>query len=205
MPMLNKKGKGKKMPIECYRDLLGQADNDELRQGQAWYLNVNREVNRLSVETGYSLEICAGVIAVLSPMVEWNLNFKIAKRFLKSKGKIKGAGFPINYRKAREVLKGNLDVIRGPKVKRFFRMLLDPIFDEAVIDTHMIAAFFKGIAYRDDFKVISQSEKRLAPIREAIKTIANERKESVGQVQATIWITFKRLNGEYAMQLKLWN
>jgi hypothetical protein len=192
------------MPVECYRELLEQSDADEIKRGREWYGSAKKEIEKLAADTLQSLETCAGVVAVLSPMVEWSVNLKAARRFVKSKGKVRGAGFAGNYRKARSVLKGDLSVIRGPKVSRFYETLLDPSYPEPVIDTQMIAAFYKGKAYRDDFKVVSQSEKRLEPIRQAVKDLAAERGEKVGAVQAQIWITFKRLNSEYANQLKLW-
>lgn len=194
------------MPIECYREILEQADSDEIRRGRTWYRDARKTIKAMADESGVTIEIAAGVVAVLSPMVEWSLNLVEARHFLRKKGRgPQGAGFTRNYRKAREVLRGNLDVIRGPKVSRFFKTLIDPKFNEAVIDTQMIAAFYRGKAYRDDFRVVFQSEKRLSPIREAIRTIADERGETVGTIQATIWMTFKRLNGPYAMQLKIWD
>jgi hypothetical protein len=192
------------MPAECYREILAQSDGDEVRRGRSWYADAKKEIEKIAVDTMESLETCTGVVAVLSPMVEWNLNLRSARRFIKSKGKVKGAGFAGNYRKAKGVLKGDLSVIRGPKVSRFYETLLNPSFPEPVIDTQMIAAFYRGKAYRDDFKIISQSDKRLGPIRQAVKDIAAERGEKVAATQATIWMTFKRLNGAYANQLKLW-
>ena len=191
------------MPIECYKDLLKQADDEEWSRGRRWYHEVNQTIGQWSKEFKVSKEICAGVIAVLSPMVEWSLNLKSAYRFIKTKGKVRGPGFDRNYDKAKQVLKGNLEIIRGPKVKRFYETILNPSFEEAVIDTQMIAAFYSGHAYRDDFKIMQGNEKRLEPIRKAVSELADEYGESVSTIQATIWLTFKRLNGEYANQLKL--
>ena len=194
------------MPIECYRELLDKADREEKERGRTWYADAHKSALKIAAETGSTVEKAVGVIAVLSPMVEWNVNLKAARLFLRSKGKAKRGipGFATNRRKAKEVMKGNFEVIRGPKVRAFFETLLDPEHPEPVIDTQMIAAFYDGTAYRDDFRIVSQSKKRLEPIREAVKLLAEERGEPVSQVQATIWITFKRTKSEYANQLKLW-
>lgn len=193
------------MSLECYRAILGQADPDDVRFGRSWYKNTNLQVHKLANETGYTPEQVAGVIAVLSPMVEWTLNLRSAVRFLKSNGKAKGIpGFASNRRKAREVLRGNLDAVRGPKVRAFYETMLNPDHEFPVIDTQMIAAFYESVAYRDDLKVVSQSEKRKAPIYEAVRTLASERGWTIAETQAVLWTTFKRLNGPYADQLKLW-
>lgn len=193
------------MPIECYRKILEQSDEEERRLGLSWYKERSREVDLLSLETGYSREQVAGVIAVLSPLVEWNINFKYARNLLRSRGKSRGPGFKRNKDKALSILRdNNLECIRGPKVKAFYETLLNPNYGEPVIDTQMIAAFYNGKAYRDDFKIVSQSKRRMEPIRKSVKLLARENKKTVANIQAQIWLTFKRLNGPYAEQLKLW-
>jgi hypothetical protein len=193
--------------IQAYRDLLSKADDDDIKHGRGWYKASHNKVHALASSSGYTPEQVAGVVAVLSPMVEWNLNWKSAERLCVSKGKAKGMpGFSDNKRKAKDILKSpnNVeDYVRGPKVHPFFKSLLNPEYPLPVIDTQMIAAFYKGIAYRDDLKVVSQSEKRKAPIYAAIKTLAGERGWPVAEMQAVLWITFKRVNGKYADQLKL--
>lgn len=193
------------MPIECYKELIDKAFPSEIREGKEWYKLRNADVHKISVESVYSPKQVAGVIAVLSPMVEWSLNLKYARNFLKSKGRARGPGFDQNRKKALAILKGNFEVIKGPKVTAFFHSLLNPDYESPVIDTQMIAAFWKGIAYRDDYKVVQQSDKRLEPLRLAIKEIAIEKRWTVSETQAIIWTVFKRVNGKYANQLKLWN
>jgi len=192
------------MPIECYKKIIAKADSTDIEQGRSWYKAANKKVLALAVESGYSPEQVAGVIAVLSPMVEWNLNLKAATRFIRGKGKARGVpGFSTNRRKAKEVLQGNLGAVRGPKVEAFYHTLLNPDHAIPVIDTQMIAAFFEGKAYRDDFGIVSRSEKRKEPMYQAVRQIAEEKKWTVSETQAVIWTCFKQQNGPYADQLKL--
>ncbi len=197
------------MSAEVYRELLSKADSDDVKQGRDWYSAAHNRVLALASESGYTPEQVAGVTAVLSPMVEWNLNRKTAERFCKSKGKARGIpGFTRNREKAKNILacKDSAAVeeyVRGPKVNPFYHTLLDPSYPVATIDTQMIAAFYKGVAYRDDLKIISDSPKRQEPLRKALQQIATEKGWTVSEVQAVIWLTFKRLNGPYANQLKL--
>ena len=193
------------MSIDSYRDLLAQADNWEKASGKRWYLDAKSKIETISRKSGIEFNYCAGIVAVLSPMVEWHLNLRIAERFIMSKGKQRGAGFNRNYEKAKRILKqGDLSAVKGPKVKSFYETLKDPNYFLPVIDTHMIAAFWKGKAYRDDLNIVAQSEKRLTPIRSALVELAKEKGNPVSVIQATIWLTFKRLNSEYSTQLKLW-
>ena len=195
------------MSTEVYRELLSKADSDDVKQGRSWYSAAHNRILALASESGYTPEQVAGVTAVLSPMVEWNLNWKAAAQFCKSKGKARGVpGFTRNREKAKNIL-ANKDTVeeyvRGPKVNPFYHTLLDPSYPMATIDTQMIAAFYKGVAYRDDLKIISDSPKRQEPLRQALQKIAAEKGWTVPEVQAVIWLTFKRLNGPYADQLKL--
>jgi hypothetical protein len=192
------------MPKECYREILNQSDTEEIRLGRAWYKNAKNEIEKIAADTLIPLETCAGVVACLSPMVEWRLNLRAAKRFLKTKGKSKGPGFAYNYRKAREVLRGDYSVIRGPKVSRFFKTLLNPAYPEAVIDSQMIDAWWGGEIDRGGVALVAGNEKRLQPIRQEVAELAKERGENVSQTQAILWLTHKRLKGKFANQYKLW-
>ncbi len=197
------------MSAEVYRKILSQSDSDDIEQGRSWYKAAHNRILALASESGYTPEQVAGVTAVLSPMVEWNLNWKTAARFCKSKGKTRSVpGFTRNREKAKNILacKDAVAVegyVRGPKVNPFYHTLLDPSYSVATIDTQMIAAFYEGVAYRDDLKIISDSPKRQEPLRQALEAIAREKGWTVPEVQAVVWITFKRLNGPYANQLKL--
>jgi len=200
------------MSIQVYRDLLQKADAGDIEQGRGWYKSAHKKVLALASASGYTVEQVAGVVAVLSPMVEWNLNWKSAERLCRGKGKARGVpGFSANRSKAKAILAlkitektGEVEShVRGPKVNPFYHSLLDPNYPKPVIDTQMIAAFYEGVAYRDDLKPVAQSEKRKAPIYAAVKTLAKERSWTVAEMQGVLWITFKRVNGKYADQLKL--
>ena len=193
------------MPIECYREILSQADEEEVREGKAWYDKAHAQAQAMAQETGKSVEVAAGVIAVLSPQVEWNLNLRVAKDALKYKGKAKRVpGYRRNWDKARAVMKGKFECSRGPKVRAFYETILNPAHEEPVLDFHMIAAWWMGRIDKKDIKTVSDSKKRTEPMRRAIKEIAREEGLWAGQVQAIIWLTFKRMQGRYCEQLKLW-
>jgi hypothetical protein len=192
------------LPIDCYREILNQADTFEINEGRNWYRNARARIAKIAALNDIPLENACGIVAVLSPQVEWSLNLRIAKRFIESKGKVRSAGFRVSYRKAWKCLKGDLSVIKGPKVYRFFQTLLNPDFPEPVIDSQMLGAYWAGNTERRDIIRFMSSERNLSKVREDIETLAKEKGEKVSAVQAIIWLTFKRLNSQYAGQLKLW-
>jgi hypothetical protein len=193
------------MPKECYQEIFVLADREELSQGKAWYDVARQRALTLAEETGKSLETCAGVIAVLSPMVEWNVNIKAASAILKHGSKARRVpGFRLNRRKALAVLRGEYESIKGPKVREFWLTILNPSHTEPVIDSQMIGAWYNGEIDKGDIGKVAGNKKKLEEIRQAVKDIAREEELKVAQVQAIIWLTFKRLKGPYANQLKLW-
>lgn len=193
------------MPKECYREIFASADNEEMRQGLAWYETAHRQALTLSEITGKPVETCAGVIAVLSPRVEWNLNVRAAKAILMHGSRARHVpGYGANRRKAFAVLKGDYEVIRGPKVGEFWKSILNPTHSEPVIDSQMIAAYWNGKIDKEGITWVAGNKGKLEEIKQSVKEIASEHGLNVGQVQAIIWLTFKRLKGPYAQQLKLW-
>jgi hypothetical protein len=189
-----------------YRKLLATTSKHEWKTGLSWYLEAHQEAVSLSQQFGLDLEQAVGIIAVLSPMVEWNLNLKIAREFIRSKGKKRTAGFMANYRKAYEILKRkDYSAIRGPKVTAFYETILNPRANHPpVVDTHMIAGFYEGVSYRTDLTIVHGNEFRLQPIRTAIVELAHEYGIRVQEMQAVLWLRIKRENAGFGNQLELW-
>lgn len=189
-----------------YRQFLNTATRHEWEQGKNWYDDAHKEAKRIAKDYEIELEQAAGIIAVLSPMVEWRLNLRIARDFVRSKGRKKGAGFYRNYQKALDILKRkDYSAIRGPKVTAFYETVLNPGMNHPpVVDTHMIAGFYEGVSYRDDLHVVHGNEERLQPIRTAIVELAQEYGLKVQEMQAVLWVVIKRHNDGLGNQLELW-
>ncbi len=193
------------MSIEKYRTIIEQADTEETRNGLTWYDRAHAKVHSIAIQNNIEPARVAGIIAVLSPKVEWHLNLKAAENIIKNKSKARGiSGFNCNVKKALKVLHGDLNVIQGPKVEPFFRTLLNPLHNEPVIDSHMVAAFYtERTLQTKDIQKIAGTRRRNKLIG-AVETLAKENNWSVAQTQAVIWVTYKRLSGPYANQYKLW-
>jgi hypothetical protein len=136
-------------------------------------------------------------------MISWRENLITARTLIESHGGItSGPGFSRNYEKARRiVLDGDLSVISGPKVLSFYHVLLDHTCPEVVVDTHMLAAYSGIGSYTIDFRRLV---KNTIKVSEAVKALASEKNWLISRMQATIWITWKRVTKGYGEQLSLW-
>ena len=194
-----------KINLGCYKDLFEKADGDERSQASNWYPQANKIVMDISRKSGVTEEQVAGIIAVLSPLVEWSLNVKAAKVFIESRGRGRIPGFRKNREKALAILKKNdLSQVRGPKVFEFYNTLLNPKHPIPVIDSQMIQAFYSDARLEKNDVSMIGGTKRREPLQKAVVRLAEERSLPVSTVQAQIWLTWKRLKGPYANQLKLW-
>ena len=192
--------------LRRYRGLIQNADPFELAFGRdsfPWFSNI---IHNMSEKSGYSVEQVAGVVAVLSPMIEWSHCLRTSWDFIRTNGNTKyRPGFGVKYKKAEKILLNNdLSAIRGPKVLSFWKAMIDPNCNEVVIDTHMISACNEVRSYTMDLRKYLKNPKMLLDITSAINQISMERQWINTRTQATIWIVWKRHTKGYGKQLSLW-
>lgn len=91
-----------------------------------WYALQRDEIERLAFDHGVSIRTAVGIVASLSPGCEWQRNLDLADRMLHSGDCSHPYGDAI--RKARAIRDGGdpSDVLRGRKVRSFYRNLLYP-------------------------------------------------------------------------------
>jgi len=153
------------------------------------------------------LEQAVGVIAALSPGLNWGLNLLQAEEFIREWAKgTRGNKLPIvgvygyrNVKKSIRILDGErpLDVLGGDKVRSFYANILDPTGMEVTIDRHA-----KGLALRSNSVkgataeadgIVTPAEypyyaKHYVKIADRLGLIPN-------QLQAICWVTWRRLKG----------
>ena len=188
-----------------YRDILQSADPFELAFGRDSYSWFNKIVGDMANRSGYSVEQVAGVVAVLSPMVEWVNCLRTSWAFIKANGTFKNqAGFKRNYEKAKRILLENdLSLVSGPKVRPFWQTMIDLNHPEPVIDTHMICAY-KGIrSYTIDVRKFLKKDVKEGIVH-AVSVLSVEYGWLISRTQGTIWITWKRHTKGFGDQLCLW-
>jgi hypothetical protein len=191
--------------LEIYK----QASNEEITSGKLWYKQAN-DISRLMAVKYQLTEIqTAGIIAALSPGTNWNQNIIDANNLcsLLNVGKdihaIVCTTYNANKLKAsylyqnKEITKIEcFKVLLGCSVKvnktsSFFLNILNPDSDDiCTIDRH---------AYRINLGItesidVSLTEKRYLCMNKAYKQAGNYLNISAIELQAIVWLTFRRIN-----------
>lgn len=114
------------MSIEHIVRVWDGATQAEREHGMRWYAEANAFACELATAYGVQLDAAAGVIAALSPNASWDSNREMARSVLQGKRKRLQA-YPMNVDKAARIIDGAapLDVLQGPKVRAFYRLIRD--------------------------------------------------------------------------------
>jgi hypothetical protein len=146
--------------------------------GAEWYRESRRFARRLTREHGGGLGRAAGIVAALSPQVQWSRNKAMAEEVMAT-GWTTGQT-TANIHKAVRIWEGErpLRVLGGPKVRAFYRAMMGHE-DAAVIDTWMLQAL--GWHKRG---VTARQYERCA---EALRTAASYTPLSTASFQAVVW------------------
>lgn len=169
---------------------------DDLAQGMQWYGLANAMAESLASDD-YHLEQCAGVIAAMSPMMNWAANIRVARALIERHrgGDVKptaGYGLTRNVDKAWRILEGEdpMSVLSGQKVRAFYANILgDP--DAVTVDRW--AARIARADYSDKGLVTKSQYNAIA---DAYREAATERGIVARDIQAAVWTYARRLYGE---------
>jgi hypothetical protein len=133
-------------------DVWGDATVDELTEGLGWYEAARTFAVGLSERYGVSLEVAAGVLAALSPKVNWDRNMWAGDYLLRT-GRKPPQVLPYSVERARRIMAGeDIDTVlmcarcargdkrshtcSGEKVRQFYACLTDPACDAVCVDRH---------------------------------------------------------------------
>lgn len=186
-----------------------RANEHDRAEGLYWYANAHDSCRVMAGKLGVSMAQAAGVVAALSPGLNWGLNLLQAELFIGEwvKG-ARGKDLPMvgvygyrNVRKSIRILQGDnpREVLGGGmKTQAFYDNILAPLESKGVaIDRHA-----KGLALR------SNSARGATATQDAIVTpseypyyvrhyvgIAERLGLIPHQLQAVCWVTWRRLKG----------
>lgn len=172
--------------LSCYR----RATAAEHAAGMVWYNDAHALALELSPDDVWR---GAGVIAALSPLKEWSLNVRYARRAFET-GIVSG-NMPMHNAIAQRILDGEhpLDVMRGDKTRNFtMAIATDGLSDVATIDRHAHDIAMAEV-FTDDTRKIGKRIYR--DMAHAYALVAADVNVSVNQIQAITWITWKREKG----------
>lgn len=158
-------------------------------QGWSWYCDANAIAFEIAETHGYSLEAVAGVIAVLSPTLNWDTNVLAAREFVETGYTQWQTG--TNNWKAAQCLLGHFDAIRGRKVHAFWKAIVNPYGDDIpVIDRHALAVYL-GHSVPDREQGVLQRKGARDIIERAYVRAARSANVPVHVIQAATWCQWR--------------
>ncbi len=173
--------------VECY----SRATEAEIANGVSWYPRAHDFALTLDPNNVWR---AAGVISALSPRKEWGLNMRLAQRAFET-GIVTGNTGAMNAI-AQRILDGAfpLDVLNGDKTRQFATSIAqNGDCDIAVIDRH---AYDVATATVHTDKTRPNIGKRVyREIAAHYREAAFEVGHSVSELQAIVWVVWKREKG----------
>lgn len=159
--------------------LLEHYEAAEVDDGQAWYRESRKFARQLVREHGGGLGRAAGIIAALSPQVQWSVNKRMAAQVMEHGWPQEGC-LSLSANRAHDIWMGDrpLSVLGGPKTRAFYRAMMGDE-DAAVLDTWMATALgwpTRGFSAR-------QYERCAAALREAAAVTSL----TTASFQAVVW------------------
>lgn len=180
-----------------------QGRPEEVDAGIGWYQLAHEHCLGLVDEFGRSLEVTAGVVAVLSPRLQWDDNLRRAREVL---GGNRGRGLGRSLDDAEALMQGRtieevlFDEARiNFKVRAFFDNLVDPDGSQRVtIDRHIWSMIFDARGMRDDHVPTKEAHYRHA--EGLFRQSANILGMRPLELQAICWVIWRRKFGIQAVQ-----
>ena len=175
--------------VQNILDVFDTATQRQVADGVSWY-SVAHEI-ALDVGDG-NLELGAGLLAALSPQVDWAANIAAAYE-IKLHGYAKKQTYT-NNEKAKRILAGEkpLDVLGGKKVRAFYEAIRNPhgTFQTAVIDRHAVSVW-AGYS-------LAKSELPKLQLKGQYETVASDyaeaaslRNVTVHTMQSVTWVAWR--------------
>lgn len=174
------------------RTVLAQATDTEQSDGLAWYLDAYALAYEIS---GGQPCIGAGIIAALSPATPWHENVAGA-RYVAATGEpwhIQSALFNARAIDCRKGDQGPLTILRGPKVRAFYRNVSDPLrVGPVVIDRHAFSILIGRPLAESALKALDRRGIRqwAAAIYRAV---ARDEMLLPQELQAIVWLAWRRI------------
>ena len=190
------------MPLNELKQVLKYAKPLEYKDGGAWYVIANKNIHDIADRYDIAFEKAAGIVAVLSPSVEWDMNLKDANEFIRLKGRHTCRTYGHNVRTAHRILRAKsastvfkiIAGLQGFKVRAFFDNLVNPLSSVLItIDTHLIRAWY-GTPFLTRVQLSAGFRRALySEISRDVISIADRLNMRPLDLQAVLWVTWKKI------------
>lgn len=168
-----------------------------------WYRKAFRWAKDLAKRSGYSIDVTVGVVAALSPGVQWSVNMRDAESMLLGIKDYVPATYGHNVLKAYRMLKcatksDVLKVLRprlesGMKTHNFFLNIRHPLTAGPVtVDRHAISVALGKTSTNKDGNLTKLQYERYA---EAYRQAASPLELRPHELQAVVWCWWREQNG----------
>lgn len=184
---------------EMERQILGYynlATKIERASGITWYADALAECEMLASLYTLPVTTVVGMVAALSPRNRWATNVLDAEQVIVNGENASVHTFQANLAKAVRILNGEhpTDVLRGNKVCAFYHCLCLDETDTVCVDGHAYGVAC-GFGERIQVKTVT------AAAYERISTVYVNTANHLGleprQLQATTWLTYRRIHNIY--------
>ena len=170
---------------------LARATPAQIAQGSTWYHRAYRTAKQIAHANGHTTAQAAGVLAALSPQVTWDRAVTLAS--LAARGEYV-PHFRRQTAKAQRILTGEppLDVLSGPKVRAFFRNIVDPDRNGPVT----IDRWAMRIAFGEDLnQSLLEANGMYLAVSGLFLSVGRNHGLTGAQTQAITWVTMREARG----------
>lgn len=181
---------------KAFLNIYNEATKKEIRAGINWYSRARKEAKSIAKATNVPFIKVCGIISALSPFCDWNRNIEDAFNVCQDLRDYKPCTFSNQVKKAWEIYdisdtKEEIEkVLNGNKTKAFFNNLYRADNESVTIDRHIV-----GILIDNPTKY-NLTPKRYRVISSEIKELSSALGHKPLQLQAILWVTYKRIKAE---------
>jgi len=175
------------------KSVIAMATPEEYSSGMGWYALAHRQCQAIADHFEVSLSTAVGVVAALSPGVQWEKNLLDAIAILEHSENAIVSTYPDNKHKALSIASnGDTGVLGGSKVTAFYPNILNPHLDNNVTcDRHAAVAAANWFKEFNNQKFLK--DPKYAVLEAAYFSVARELGIKGHQAQAIAWVAAKRL------------
>lgn len=177
------------------------ASPDEIVRGSSWYDHAHQYAVALAKKHDTNLAVAAGVISALSPKTTWERNLLDASAVFTVGDDATVTSYGHNKKKALALIDGSLAPdnafsTAGYKTLQFWRNICSPnVAGPVTIDRHCTRAALGSDLHPNEAIKWSRHPRKYERIQLAYQNAADEIGVLPYQLQAVVWLVFRRLFG----------
>lgn len=175
---------------------------EEVTQAKSWYKDARLFCFKIATQHRISFRKTCAIMAALSPRNKWERNKQDTETLIKwmlghdvtpsfaTYGNMVNKAVKI-FQSETDGKKEMLKLLNGPKISNFFLNIYDAESNCVTVDTWIHLAASGEYLPTKERKALNQKE--FNEISDSVKELAIEHEMTAPEMQALIWVTFKRL------------